>query len=358
MPQGLHQWWVLCGRNFRVVASDRLGFLMTALQAPLIALVTLAAFNGLGSDERTADYFCRVVHHFRQLKAPYEARGDTVPLYGEIIQATQQAVSRETRLISTAAAQRRAGLYFVLVSAAVWIGVMGACREIVAEKDVLLREFRTCTRVGPYLAAKFTVQCLLTGAQTAVLASVVGLGLLEAPGVSWAALWGALWLTALASAALGLFVSSTCSTTRVALTIVPVLMVPQLLLGGLMRPPAEWSGEHRVRALCERIIVQRWGLEAAVATDAYADNGVVSVQFSSWDRLSGRYGELNLLTTSETGMRALLFQPAGPGRDQAVLPSGGNPSASTPVYALCLICGVLLAGCYGLLRLRFLPRGR
>jgi hypothetical protein len=261
-------------------------------------------------------------------------------------------VDQETRLISVSAAQRRAAIYFVLVSGAIWIGVMGACREIVDEKDVIFRELRTCVDAFPYVVAKCVAQGLLVGGQTAVLAGVVASVLLHGGWQAVIVLWAVLWAAGFAAACLGLLVSAVARDSRTALTIVPVLMIPQLLLGGLLRPPAQAGEASVARRLCEYATIQRWGFEAAVATDSYRESGVVSVEFASWD-LRARYAEFNLLKSEEKGIMSLLFRETALDRARPTEQPYVTWVFLSRLALVCLFAVLFLLGTWVAVRTRF-----
>jgi len=70
-----------------------------------------------------------------------------------------------------------------------------------------------------------------------------------------ASLWGVVWVAAV--------------------TAVPLLLVPQLLLGGFVRSRSAFDELGPVHPALSEVTIQRWGFEAAVATDAYARDGVL-----------------------------------------------------------------------------------
>jgi len=149
MARWAKECWILMSRNARVLLADRQNLWMLLLQTPIIVALTVLAFRQFASDDRPNDFFVRAVHYFHVMKAPYEQSDDAVPVYRVVLPRARQAAAGEEHLISVPTAQRRASVYFVLVSAAIWIGLMGSCREIVTEQHVLFREARTCIRLLP-----------------------------------------------------------------------------------------------------------------------------------------------------------------------------------------------------------------
>jgi len=345
------EWATLMGRNIRVFLADRFALSVALMQVPIITLLVRLAFAGFADDHADADYFARSIHYFRAEKAPYEAQHTTVPL-NEVIAKARQEAKAESNLISLLAAHRRAAVYFVLVSAAIWLGLMGACKDLVAEQHVLRRETRSCIRIIPCLLAKFMLHVLVLAPQTVWMAAWIGFGLLALPLQSVLYLWGVLWLTACAAAALGLAISGISTNIRLALTLVPLLMIPQLMLGGLLRPPAEPGKDPLARRICEQLTLQRWGFEAAIIADPHAEQGVVAVEFGSWEE-AARYSELNLIRSRTFGLMELLFHHhAGQVRDTGVL--FRYPLA---VLVLMIICLLTFTGFVVYFRLQRLRRG-
>jgi hypothetical protein len=135
----------------------------------------------------------------------------------------------------------RAGLVLLVVLlGATWIGASNAVREIVRELPILRRERAAGLGVVPYIASKVTVLGTVTVVQCAVLAllalarqgshdqgSVLPSPLLE--------LVIAAVLAGLAGMALGLMISALASTVDQAMTVLPIVLLLELLLamGGL-----------------------------------------------------------------------------------------------------------------------------
>jgi len=303
----LVQWAILSRRGLRVCWADWPSMAMMLLQVPLITLLIAISFHRFMEDNADADRLARTVHYFRAFKTPYEVQGATVPLYAEIIPRVRASVAADRRLISVPSANQRGAIHFVLVSAAIWLGLIGSCKDVVNEQHVLNRESRACVRILPYLLSKFTVRVVLLAPQMAFMAFPIGVGLLDLTPHVCVSLWMVLWLSACTACALGLAISSVSSSVGFALTLVPILMIPQLILGGLLRPPAHATETYHPRVACQHLTIQRWGFEASLRTDPYAWKDVVAVEFSGWN-LAARYGELNLLRSRSLGLVRLLIE--------------------------------------------------
>ena len=135
----------------------------------------------------------------------------------------------------------RAGLVLLVVLiAATWIGASNAVREIVRELPILQRERAAGLRVVPYIASKVAVLGTLTVVQCAVMAL---LALARAGSHDQGSLLPspvpelviAAVLAGVAGMALGLLISALASTADQAVTVLPVVLLLELLLamGGL-----------------------------------------------------------------------------------------------------------------------------
>jgi hypothetical protein len=370
---------VLISRNLRVFVSDHANCLWAFLQVPLIAGLMVVAFWGFESDEHVADYFVRFATHAHQYFVERDSGGGAAELRNATALKLHAQTQEDTFPISAANAQRRCGLYFVMVSAAIWFGIMAAAREIVNEQHVLFRELRCCFSVLPYLAAKFVVLTWIVGLQTFLLMTLVGPLMLGLTIPVCLMLWGTLWLTAAAAVSLGLLLSAVSPSSRVALTLVPLLMLPQLLFGGLLRPGPSTLEEspppaivlkagnpprHTFQAMStvlRSMAIQRWGFEAALALDRYATNGVLTLALS-WpdpdpERMLQPDEWMRGIDTREHSLVDLVFNNSGTLRP----PSAGRQNqpgkgwrAARPAIILLGMVFVFLAGCYGTLRMRFL----
>ena len=129
-------------------------------------------------------------------------------------------------------------------------------------------------------------------------------------------------------------------------------MVPQLLLGGLLRPPAQAGEPSAIRRACEFVTVQRWGFEAAIATDVYCSSNIVSVGFGSWD-LTARYAELNLLRPEERGLLPLFFKPTHLDRQCPASIPPMTWTVITRIAVLLVFALASLAGTWLAVRVRF-----
>lgn len=132
--------------------------------------------------------------------------------------------------------------YFVLSLVAVWFGTSVAAREVVKEAAVYKRERMVNLGLLPYVGSKLLVLGMIVGAQCILLFG--SLKILDVAGLTY--LPGSLFgipqlflmiLTAMVGVALGLFISAIVKTSEMATSLVPLILIPQILFSGLVGVP-------------------------------------------------------------------------------------------------------------------------
>ncbi len=138
--------------------------------------------------------------------------------------------------------QPRDFVYFMVSLVAVWFGTSVASREIIRERAIYKRERMVNLGLLPYLYSKLFVLGIIVGIQCLLLFVPLKLfdlvGLMPMPGV----LLGIpqLWIVLLTSGvgiALGLLISAVVKTSEMATSLVPLILIPQILFSGLVGVP-------------------------------------------------------------------------------------------------------------------------
>jgi ABC transport system ATP-binding/permease protein len=129
-------------------------------------------------------------------------------------------------------------LIFMLALTGVWFGVINSAREICKESAVLRRERLAGLRAGPYLLSKLIVLTLLVLVQTALLlGALIARVHLPAHGLVLPIaleLYITVALCGIAGIALGLALSAIAATPDKAMSLIPFVLVPQVLFAGVM----------------------------------------------------------------------------------------------------------------------------
>ena len=142
-------------------------------------------------------------------------------------------------------------IYFVLALVAVWFGTSISAREIVREQAIYRRERMVNLGILPYLASKLFVLGIIVGVQCLLLFVPLkifdALGVVAMPGELFGIpqLW-TMFLTAAVGIALGLLISALVKTSEMATSLVPLILIPQILFSGLVGVP---HGINKVAAL-------------------------------------------------------------------------------------------------------------
>ena len=176
---------ILLHRNTRLLLSDRRTLVMAAVQSVLIGGLIGYAFGNFGTG--------------------------------------QERVNAENALL------------LLLGLSAIWLGCNAASKEIVGELAIYRREHDINLSTAAFIGAKYLVSGVFTVLQLAV---VYALAAALAEGIPGDRLEQFLLLTigAMAGTAMGLVISAFANTRDQATTIVPLALVPQLILAGVLVP--------------------------------------------------------------------------------------------------------------------------
>jgi ABC-type multidrug transport system ATPase subunit/pSer/pThr/pTyr-binding forkhead associated (FHA) protein len=133
--------------------------------------------------------------------------------------------------------------YFVLALVAVWFGTSVAAREIIRERPIYNRERMVNLGLLPYVGSKLAVLSVIVSLQCVLLFGTLKLfdltGLMPLPGTRYGATQLlVMMLTGAVGIALGLLISAVVKTSEMATSLVPLILIPQILFSGLVGVPA------------------------------------------------------------------------------------------------------------------------
>jgi ABC-type multidrug transport system ATPase subunit/ABC-type multidrug transport system permease subunit len=206
----LRQWWTLTRRYLDIKLKDRVGTAILLVQAPIVAILLDLVF-------------------------------------------AQQAGGVMSRL------QYSPFALFLLVVAAVWFGCSNAAREIVGEQAIYRRERMVNLSVAAYAASKFAVLGFLCFLQCLMLVAITYFALDFWGNPLWHL--GVMWICSLAGLGMGLMLSALVRTGEAAIALVPILLIPQVILGGAIMPIDRMNA---ATAAVSQATIARWGFEAAL----------------------------------------------------------------------------------------------
>jgi hypothetical protein len=145
---------------------------------------------------------------------------------------TQQELLAEAEL--TQRAEFTAKILFLLGISCLWFGCNNAAKEIVKERVIYLKERDVGLNVVSYYGSKLFLLSLLSLLQVLLLYGCVRLG--TRFGGDAAEQLPLLALAAWTGVGLGLAISALAHTEDLAVTFVPILLIPQITLAGLIAP--------------------------------------------------------------------------------------------------------------------------
>ena len=153
---------------------------------------------------------------------------------------------------------------FVIIAAAVWFGCSNVAREIVSERAVFRRERMGSLRPGPYLVSKLLLQGALIGMQIMLLLLIL-VPLVPLQG-SLVGLAGTSLLAGWSSMAMGLLLSAIARSELQAIQLVPLVILPQIMLSGILLP-VTGKDASEAAALLSKPVLLRWGYGALLQVE-------------------------------------------------------------------------------------------
>lgn len=183
-------------------------------------------------------------------------------------------------------------LFFGLV-VAMFLGLTNSADDIIRDRVILQRERNLDVRLPYYICSKFFALCVFSALQCTLFV-LIGNAILEVRGMFWI-YFSFLFITSFTGVALGLFVSSLVADAKTAANIVPLILIPNIVLGGalikydemnrnldLLYTFQHWYATHSANGNAEKeemtskltvplvceFIPMRWSYEALVVAQA------------------------------------------------------------------------------------------
>jgi ABC-type multidrug transport system ATPase subunit len=147
-------------------------------------------------------------------------------------------------------------LSFLLVIAALWFGCSAAAQQIVKERLIYRRERMVNLRLGPYLLSKFVLFALLGLLQSVLLLALVHFW---KGSLDWSIYLPTLSLASWNGIALGLIISACAANADKATAVVPLVLLPQIILAGVLVPLADMN---RVTTAASHLAAAKWANRA------------------------------------------------------------------------------------------------
>jgi ABC-type multidrug transport system permease subunit len=121
---------------------------------------------------------------------------------------------------------------FLMLIVSMFLGLTNSADDIIRDRTVLQRERNLAVRLSYYILAKALTLALFAAVQSALFV-LIGNAILEARGMFWP-YFTVNFLAAMAGVTTGLLISSIVSDGKTAANIVPLILIPQIILGGAL----------------------------------------------------------------------------------------------------------------------------
>jgi len=218
---GWHQWSTLVQRYLTIKSKDFWNTAILLAQAPIVAFLVVMVFGKDVSQEVTDQSWASV-------------------------------------------AQRLPVTIFLLGLSALWFGCSNAVREIVGEWAIYHRERMVNLKIPSYVFSKLAVLGGLCVIQCMTLLGIVAYGCNLQGNLALA--FVLLLLVASVGIAIGLLLSSVAKTSEVAIALLPIILLPMVILGGVMQPVHNMNGLMGTMA---QFTPSRWGFETMLLAEAH-----------------------------------------------------------------------------------------
>ncbi|MGE5392068.1 MAG: FHA domain-containing protein [Deltaproteobacteria bacterium] len=235
----IQQWLVLTSRYARLVTRDRKNLWLLFLQPVIIASLIVLAFLYSAPTFEKSDL----------------SRND-LKITQQVIASGQIDTVQENNENETKSRSEMSMCVAMMVFTAIWLGTSNSAREIVKELPIYKRERRVNLHITPYLMSKVTVLAAICLVQTLTFLIIIKL-CLGLPNF-WLC-FAAFFIISLASVMMGLTVSATVSNTDKAMSTIPVLLVPQIVLSGALVPMS--SVKPVILQSVFYLAISKWGFE-------------------------------------------------------------------------------------------------
>ena len=166
---------------------------------------------------------------------------------------------------------------FALACVCIWNGFFNSIQVICRERAIIKREHRSGLHISSYIAAHVIYQAVLCVLQSGITIGVLYATRVTLPDRSLITPWPlvdlgiTLFLITFCADMLALMISAMAKTTTVAMTIMPFLLIIQLVFsGGFFELPGEAKG-------LTNLTVAKWGFTSLCAQGDYNSLPMVSV---------------------------------------------------------------------------------
>lgn len=256
------QFWLLSMRYFELLKNDRTNLGIMLLQAPIIGLMLVGFILGIGTGGFDANNVvqCPTTSAILTKTGLPDLPNSYNPPVSKSCQRLESFLTSDPR--GKIHAHTRGGvqnalqdfiilgpgyaptILFIMAFSAIMFGCINAAREVVKEEAIYRRERAVNLGILAYLFSKIGVLSILCLLQSLVLVTLVSVvdpfhqGVFLPPFLE---VYITIALTSLVGLMMGLTVSSLAPNTDRAMSLIPLLLIPQVIFSGTIFPLTQWG---------------------------------------------------------------------------------------------------------------------
>lgn len=162
--------------------------------------------------------------------------------------------------------------FFIGVIVALFMGLTASAKEIIKDRKMLKRERFLHLSKSSYLVSKVVILFVISAIQTGLFV-VISCWILEIQNL-WLSFWLVMFSVTCVSTMIGLNVSSAFRSTATIYILIPLILIPQLILSGVVVPFDQFSPEYTNKEKVPLLgdgIASRWAFEALMV-EFYLNN--------------------------------------------------------------------------------------
>lgn len=236
---------LLVRRYLAILLADQGMLAMMLGQSLLIALLLVWVFGDISQPDVEAE-----ARRVADIAAPGVAWSEHLPEY-------QAEFRKEASQAATAALTAK--ILFLLAISCLWFGCNNAAKEIVKERAIYSQERDVGLNTFSFYGSKLIVLGIASVLQSSLL--YVGVRLLTHLGGDGLSQYALLTLVSVTGVALGLAISAIANSPDVAVTMVPISLIPQIIMAGILAPLAGYT-----EGLAQIAVSAYWGYQGLVGT--------------------------------------------------------------------------------------------
>ena len=149
---------------------------------------------------------------------------------------------------------------FAFICACLWIGLFNSSQKICKDRPSIDAEYRSGQSMGAYTAAQMIFEVILCLVETAILSTIAIINYGDnAPATKWIGIVITFFFVIYSADILGLLISAISKNAEKSMTIMPFILISQLVLAGCI---FELEGVTDTMAY---LTISKWGYEAILS---------------------------------------------------------------------------------------------